>query len=180
MRNAVKILSATALLFAIPAPANAQQRQTLPNFSYSEGIKNDDCKIALRARDGETWVDFGLGIMDSVFSVEVVRNQWDIVDDEDTDAEDLLVTLTFQNGQTTTSESGGFRDDNYQGVWSKWHGKNSDPVKSQRAFEKLMEASSAIVSFDGEQLVEVNLGMTGFTANKLLDCAIAERAKRSE
>jgi hypothetical protein len=180
MKIEFRALSATALLLSATLPAIAQERQTLPSFSYSEGIKNGDCKIAFSARDGETYVDFGLGTVDSVFAVDVVKKRWDIVDGEDLKAKDTPITLTFQNGQQTTSEFGGYRDDNYQGLWGVWHGKNSDPKQSQSAFEKLMDATSATVSIDGDDLVVVNLGMTGFAANKLLDCAIAEREKRSK
>lgn len=174
--GSLSVLAGVSL--SVIVPAAAQQRQTMPKFSYSEGIKRGDCKIAFRATDDVTMVDFGLGIMDSVFTVEVVRPAWDIVDGKDPDTDDMPITLTFQNGQTTASELGGYRDGMYQGVWGIWHGKNSNPVKSQRGLERLMDATSATVSFDGEGLAEVNLGPKGFAANKLLDCAIAEREKR--
>jgi hypothetical protein len=179
MTNELQALAISALFLGITVPAIAQERQTLPNFSFSEGIKRGDCKIAFRSKDGVTMVDLGLGIMDSVFSVEVVRNQWDIGEDEDPNTSDIPLTLTFQNGQTTTSEFGGYKNGFNQGVWGVWHGKNSDPVQSQRGLEKLMDATSATVSFNDEELAEVNLGPAGFAANKLLDCAIAEREKRS-
>ncbi|PHR20500.1 MAG: hypothetical protein COA41_04875 [Sphingopyxis sp.] len=178
MDNPGKVMIAAALVAGLTGPALAQNRTTIPDFSFSEGVKRGDCKIAFRSRDGETMVDFGLGIMDSIFSVEVLRSGWDIVDDKDTNITDMPLTLTFQNGQTTSSEFGGYRNGFYQGVWAMWHGKDSDPSQSQRGLERLMEASSATVSFDNKTIAEVNLGPSGFAANKLLDCAIAERKER--
>tara|TARA_R110000824_G_C15004450_1_gene656611 strand:- start:7 stop:549 length:543 start_codon:yes stop_codon:yes gene_type:complete len=180
MKNEVKACAASIVLCGLVAPAAAQERQTMPSFSYSEGVKRGDCKIAFRATDGVTTVDFGLGITDSVFTVEVLRSNWDIGEDRDPDTSDLPLTLTFQNGQSTSSEFGGFKNGFYQGVWGNWHGKNSDPVQSQRGLERLMEATSATVSFEGETIAEVNLGPTGFAANKLVDCAIAERKKQQQ
>jgi len=180
MKNGVNALTVLAVLVGLTVPAMAQERKKVPDFSYSEGVKRGDCKIAFRSTDGVTMVDFGLGVMDSVFSVEVLRNGWDIVDDKDPDTRDMPLTLTFQNGQTTSSELGGYRNGFYQGVWGLWHGKDSNPVLSQRGLESLMEATSATVSFDDEDIAEVNLGPKGFAANKLLDCAIAEREKRSQ
>lgn len=178
MNNPGKAMIAAALLASLTGPAMAQNRTTIPDFSFSEGVKRGDCKIAFRSKDGETMVDFGLGIMDTIFSVEVLRSGWDIVDDKDTDITDMPLTLTFQNGQTTSSEFGGYKNGFYQGVWAMWHGKDSDPAQSQRGLERLMEASSATVSFDNKTIAEVNLGPKGFAANKLLDCAFAEREKR--
>lgn len=172
------LVVASALLAASVAPAAAQELQTLPEFSYSAGVKNGDCKIAMRATDGVTMVDFGLGFNDTVFSVEVVRPRWEMVDNEDTNETGIPITITYDTGVKSTSEFGGFRDGMYQGVWGMWHGKDSDPAQSQRGFEALMEASSATVEFDGEMLAEVNLGPKGFAANNLLDCAIAERDKQ--
>lgn len=176
--GAIFMLASVATPLA--APVAAQQRQTIPDFSFSEGIKRGDCKIAFRSKDEVTTVDFGLGISDSVFTVEVVRSNWDIGEDRDPKTDDIPLTLTFQNGQSTSSEFGGFKNGFYQGVWGNWHGKNSNPIQSQRGLERLMEASSATVSFEGKNIAEVNLGPTGFAANKLLDCAIAEWEKRSQ
>jgi len=180
VRYEMKAWAASAILLALAVPATAQERQTMPEFSYSEGVKRGDCKIAFRSKDGVTTVDFGLGITDSVFTVEVVRSNWDIGEDRDPQTDDIPLTLTFQNGQSTSSEFGGFKNGFYQGVWGNWHGKNSDPAQSQRGLERLMEATSATVSFEGKAIAEVNLGPSGFAANKLLDCAIAEREKRSQ
>ena len=100
MKNEVKACAASIVLCGLVAPAAAQERQTMPSFSYSEGVKRGDCKIAFRATDGVTTVDFGLGITDSVFTVEVLRSNWDIGEDRDPDTSDLPLTLTFQNGQS--------------------------------------------------------------------------------
>jgi len=175
MKNAM-LLSVAALMLAA-GPAVSQERQTLDDFSFSEGIKGSDCKIAFRATDGETWVDFGLGFSDTIFTLEVVRNRWEIVDGKDSDGQDMPLTLTFQDGSSTTSAYGGFRDGMYQGVWGQWHGTNDDPIASQRGIEALMQATSATVSNADGDLVSVNLGPTGFAANKLVDCALAERDK---
>ncbi len=180
LRNEAKAVAASAILLVLAAPAAAQERQTTPDFSYSEGVKRGDCKIAFRSKDGVTMVDFGLGITDSVFTVEVVRSNWDIGEDRDPKTDDKPLTLTFQNGQSTSSEFGGFKNGFYQGVWGNWHGKNSDPAGSQRGLERLMEATSATVSFEGKNIADVNLGPAGFAANKLLDCAIAERQKQEQ
>lgn len=178
MTTKFQALAAALVMVTVTAPSIAQERKTMPTFSFSEGIKQGDCKIAFRSLDGVTMVDFGLGIMDSVFSVEVVRPSWAIVKGKDINTKNKAVTIKFQNDKATSSEFGGYRDGMYQGVWGMWHGKDSDPVQSQRGLERLMEASSANVSFDGKQIASVNLGPTGFAANKLLDCAIAERKKQ--
>lgn len=180
VRTEVKALAASAILLAVAVPAAAQEREKLPDFSYSEGVKRGDCKIAFRSKDGVTTVDFGLGITDSVFTVEVLRSNWDIGEDRDPKTDDIPLTLTFQNGQSTSSEFGGFKNGFYQGVWGNWHGKNSDPVQSQRGLARLKEATSASVSFEDQTIAEVNLGPTGFAAKKLLDCVAAEREKRSQ
>lgn len=180
MKIAIKPMAVSAVLIGLIAPAVAQERATIPDFSFSEGIQRGDCKIAFRSKDGVTMVDFGLGITDSVFSVEVVRNQWEIGNNKDPDTKDIPLTLTFQNGQKTSSEFGGYKNGFHQGVWGVWHGKNSNPVQSQRGLERLMEATAATVSFDGVDIAEVNLGPKGFAGNKLLDCAIAEREKRTQ
>lgn len=174
----IAAIAASAMLIGSLAPAAAQERQTVPDFSFSPGVKNGDCKIAMKARDGVTTVDFGLGFNDTVFSVEVVRPRWEIVDDQDGDETGIPLTLIYDTGVKSTSEFGGFRNGMYQGVWGYWHGQNSDPVQSQRGLEALMDATSATVEFDGEVLAEVNLGPKGFAANNLLNCAIAERDKQ--
>lgn len=180
MRYRIAAIAASAALVGSLAPAAAQQRQTLQDFSYSAGVKNGDCKLAMRARDGVTMVDFGLGFNDSVFSVEAVRPRWEIIDNQDRDETKLPVKLIYDTGVESTSEFGGFRDGMHEGVWGLWHGSNSDPVQSQRGLEALMNATSATVEFDGKVLAEVNLGPKGFAANNLLDCAIADREKPNQ
>ncbi|RYE03440.1 MAG: hypothetical protein EOP61_04620 [Sphingomonadales bacterium] len=179
MRGRNILIAGAALFASVASPAHAQQRQTLPDFSFSEGVKNGDCKIAFRATDGVTMVDLGLGITDSVFSVDVVRPRWDIVDGKDLETRNLPLTLTFDTGRSIKSEFGGYKSGMYEGLWSLWHGQKSDPIQSQRALEALMNATSATVLSGSGELAKVNLGPKGFAANKLLDCGLAERKKRN-
>lgn len=172
-------LSTAALAIALGlTPLSAQERVTMPEFSYSEGVRGNDCRIAFRSTDGSTWVDFGLGITDAAFTVEVLRNRWEAIDDKNASAEDLPVTLTFSNGRSTTSQYGGIKNGFRQGFWALWHDPANDPLDaSQAALELLMEADSVTISNEDGVLTEANLGLRGFAANKLLDCALAERDK---
>jgi len=177
--NIAKTISAFTLLLGVcAAPSAAQERQSLPDFSYSEGVKGADCRIAFRSVDGTTWIDFGIGISDATFTVEALKNRWEIIDGQDTNVTNVPLTLTFGNGDTTTSSYGGFKNGFNQGVWAQWHDPSSEPIAASReAFEMLMEADFVAVSNEDGLLTEANLGPKGFAANKLLDCGEAERAK---
>ncbi len=166
------------LLAACAAPLMAQERQTIPDFSYSEGVKGGDCRIAFRSVDETTWIDFGLGISDATFTVEVLRNRWDIVDGHDTNETDWPVTLTFADGTSTTSKYGGIKNGFRQGMWAQWHDPASEPTTESRlAFELLMKADFVAVSNEDGVLTQANLGTPGFAANRLLTCAENERSK---
>jgi len=173
-----KTMAAALCLGICAAPSLAQERQTLPDFSYSEGVKGSDCRIAFRSVDQTKWIDLGIGISDAAFTVEVLTNRWEIVDGQDTSVINVPLTITFGNGDTTTSKYGGFKNGFNQGVWAQWHDPSSEPLTASReAFEMLMEANFIAVSNEDGVLAEANLGPKGFAANRLLTCGETERAK---
>jgi len=165
-------------LTIVAFPADAQQRQTAPDMSFRPSVGENDCMIDYDTTDKKTAVKFGMGIEDGVFSVDITRSRWEIVDDQDLDREDVPVTLTFDDGRTTSAAYGGFKDGMRQGVWSVWHGRKDDPAASARAFDMMRTTQKIAVAIDGDTIGTVDMAMIGFGYDWMKRCVADERTKR--
>lgn len=166
-------LLAAALLAIVPAaPAPAQEKV---NLDIDVGENNGICRIAFRnpARSDDEpplMMEFSVRARDGNFGAAVKANSWSLVDGQD-EERNVPMTLTFADGRSTSSRSGGYSAGFHMMIWGGW---GPGPA-SDEAIAMLEKARTVSVAFDGRDLGAFDLQMTNYAHTWLQGCLERQR-----
>jgi hypothetical protein len=172
MRNHATIALALSLL----ATSAGAQEQSIGSMTSRVG--KDDCYAGWKNADGTT-LTIGYGITDGFVGVNIDRPSWDMVEGQDTDANDHPLTIRFGDGGTTTSAVGGYKSGFTEGAWGNWKTDREGAGSAGEIWALLKQNKNASVSIDGKSLGSFEMStLDGFAANFLESCAKRERENR--
>ncbi len=171
------LLSATLFL---PSTSGAQNplSQTL-NLKFTSSMPKGGCVIGFAGgnapgTDKPMKLEFSYRVRDGNFGATVKVNGWPKAQQENRDR-NVPLTLIFDNGQKTTSRSGGYDIGFNDMLWSGWGpGEGSDT-----AYAMLKDAKSARVEADGMDLGEFDFQLKGFPYHWIQECSGKQRARGS-
>jgi len=161
-------LIAAVVLLAVPAAAEEPETYA---FQFTAG--STTCTVSYPRADGTTlkWV---IRPSDNAFNAKVVRPRWEMVDGQNTDAENMPVTVRFRDGAidvgSSTAAYGGYDNGYNQGVWSSWNAGAAGPGSTEEAMELLQKATAVTVVFRGAPLASFDMKQRGFAYTLLKSC----------
>ncbi|ESQ89919.1 hypothetical protein ABAC460_11510 [Asticcacaulis sp. AC460] len=160
---ALSTLALTGLLTA--GAVSAEEPET---YAFQLEVGNGRCSVDYPRADGTT-LTF-LYLKSGRVNVSVHRPRWEMVDDKDTDNQDIPMTVEVQGVGKSKAKWGGYRNGFVQGVWSAWD-ENPSGAGSSGDLIKLMEQGTVYtIWFEGQNLGTFNTKMKGFAINSIRNC----------
>lgn len=138
-------------------------------YAFQFSLGKTTCTVDY-PRSDDTTLSFLYRPSDGLFNVKVTRPRWEMVDNQNLDAEDMPVTLDFKDVGKTSAAWGGYQDGYVQGVWSSWDAKASGAGSTTEAMALLQKGQVVTVIFKGETLGTFDMKQKGLAFNLLKGC----------
>ena len=177
MTTKIKLLLGLVTIFVVPTSGVSGQ-QSSPNtlgVQITVAEPKGMCKVTVKAgtllKDKKPMsLEFAYVIGDGRLRVATVVNGWKKAQEADPNY-DFPVKLTFDTGETTTSQSGGYSTGFNDMQWGIWSGD-----EAKVALRMLRGAGSVLVQADGLGFGDIDIGNTGMVYKLITNCVTKQNS----